>query len=254
MTFTPAKSADNGSNAAEAAREKASQPGWLAKLLWPVTSYVLTNIMAGVFWIYFFVLNRTTVKGRRNVGGEVNTLLLSNHQSMVDSFLVGVCAYYPRSWLKPRYIPWNPAAVENFYRTPILRWFAYNWRCIPVKEGRRDPRALREMAEVLPKGVMVLFPEGTRTRTGEVRDGRPGAGVVAISTRARVIPVAIEGMQRALPIGKVIPRIGKRLYVSYGEPVDLSDLFDGERTRETAQQIVDRVIERIRALHTEITS
>ena len=68
-------------------------------------------------------------------------------------------------------------------------------------------------------------------------------------TRARVIPVAIEGMQRVLPIGKMIPRIGKRICITYGKPIDLSDLFEREPTRETAQLVVDRVMELIRRQH-----
>jgi 1-acyl-sn-glycerol-3-phosphate acyltransferase len=246
------KSVDAPRSAAEAARAKASQPSWLAKLLWPVTSYVVTNISVTFFWFYFFVLNRTTVIGRKNVGRELNTLLLSNHQSMIDSFLVGLSVYYPRSLFQPRYMPWNPAAVENFYRTPILRWLAYNYRCLPVQEGRRDTRALREMAEKLSSGILVLFPEGTRSRKGNVRDGRPGAGVVALRTGARIIPVAIEGMQRALPIGKVIPRVGQRICIWYGEPVDIADLLDREPTRATAQLVVDRVMNRIREMHAQL--
>ena len=249
MTTAPIKAVESTVSGAEAARAKASQPGWLATLLWPVTSYLLTNITVTFFWFFFFVLNRTKVVGRKNVGGELNTLLLSNHQSLIDSFLIGLAVYYPKSLFRPRYMPWNPAAVENFYRTPILRWIAYNFRCIPVQEGRRDTMALRDMSEKLPKGVMVLFPEGTRTRKGKVRNGRPGAGIVALRTRARVIPVAIEGMQRVLPIGKVIPRIGKRVYITYGKPIDLSDLFEKEPTREIAQLVVDRVMEQIRRQH-----
>ena len=247
MTTAPLKTV-------EAARQKASQPGWLAKLLWPVTSYFLTNITVSFFWFLFLVLNRTTVIGKKNVGGELNTLLLSNHQTLIDSFLIGLVAYYPKSWIKPRYMPWNPAAVENFYRTPILRWLAYNLRCIPVQEGRRDTMALREMSERLPSGVMVLFPEGTRTRKGGVRDGRPGAGVVALRTKARVIPVAVEGMQHVLPIGKGIPRIGKRIYISYGEPIELDDLFGQDTTRDAAQQVVDRAMEQIRAQREELVA
>ncbi len=226
--------------------------GRLFKLLWPVTSYLVTNVTVTFLWLYFFVFNRTTVIGRGHVGEEPNTLLLSNHQSMIDSFLVGLAAFYPKSWLKPHLIPWNPAAVENFYANPLLSWLAENWKCIPVREGRHDLHALHRMAEVLPRGVMTLFPEGTRSRDGSVGPGRPGVGIVVLATRPRVIPVAIDGMDRALPIGRFVPRIFKRIYVSYGPPVDCSEFFDRPRTRETAQLLVDRVMEAIRAQHAEL--
>ncbi len=225
----------------------------LFRFLWPVTSYIVTNITVTLFWVWFFVLNRTKVVGRENVGAERNTLLLSNHQTMIDSFLVGLAAFYPRSLLKPHLLPWNPAAVENFFKTPLLAWLAENWRCIPVRQGRRDVRALHRMAEVLPHGVMILFPEGTRSRDGSVGPGKAGAGLVALATRARVIPVAIKGMNRVLPIGSVVPRMFKRVQVSYGQPMDYSDLHGRPRSRETAQLLVDRVMEAIRKQQEELS-
>ncbi len=223
-------------------RRDPPQPGWLSRLLWPVTSYVVTNVTVTIFWFLFFVLNRTTVTGRHHVGSEPNTLLLANHQTMIDSFLIGIGAYYPKSWFQPRLIPWNPAAVENFFGSAVLAWLAYNWKCIPIREGRRDPRALRRMADVLPDGVMTLFPEGTRSRDGSVRHGRPGAGVVALATGARVIPVAIKGMRDVLPIGKWLPRIGRRVSVAYGAPIVYDDLAAGKHSREAAQELVDRAM------------
>ncbi len=226
--------------------------GWLFQLLWPVTSYLVTNVTVTLFWVLFFVLNRTKVIGCRNVGEERNTLLLSNHQSMLDSFLVGLAAFYPQSWLKPRLLPWNPAAAENFYKNPILAWLADNWKCIWVREGRRDLHALHRMIQVLPQGVMTVFPEGTRSRDGGVGPGRPGAGLLILATRPRVIPVAIAGMQEVLPIGRYLPRIFKRIAVSYGPPVDYAEFLTLPQTRETAQVVIDRVMEAIRVQHDEL--
>ncbi len=224
--------------------QHAPRRGKLFHLLWPVTSYVVTNVTVTLLWLVFFVFNRTVVIGRRNVGEERNTLLLSNHQSMLDSFLVGLAAFYPRSWLKPQLIPWNPAAAENFYKNPLLAWLADNWKCIWVREGRRDLHALHRMTQVLPRGVMTLFPEGTRSRDGAVGPGRPGAGLLILATRPRVIPVAIDGMRAVLPIGRYLPRIFKRIAVSFGSPVDYTDLLAMPRTRETAQAVIDRVMSR----------
>src|SRR5258706_2327978 len=226
--------------------------GRFFRLYLPLTSYLVTNLTVTILWVLFFVLNRTTVVGRKNVGTARNTLLLSNHQSMLDSFLVGLGAFYPQSWWRPHLIPWNPAAAENFYRTPILAWLADNWKCIWVRQGRRDLRALHRMIEVLPQGVMTLFPEGTRTRDGSVGPRQAGPGLVILVTGARVVPVAIEGMRQVLPIGKYLPRIFKRIRVSYGPPVEYADLLAQPRTRETAQALVDRVMAATRAQHAEL--
>lgn len=240
---------DFAKNVASQARGK---PGWLSNIIWHITSYIVTNITVTLVWIFFHLFNTTVVIGRENVGDDPNTLLLSNHQSMIDSFPVGIEAFYPKSWIKPFLVPWHPAARENFFRNKFIAWFSTHTRCIPVRPGRRDLHALHKMREVLPKGVIILFPEGTRSRTGDVMDGRPGAGLLALATRPRVIPVAIDGMQDILPIGESRPRIGQRVYIKYGKPLDYSELLDQPRTRETAQALVDKVMERIRALHLEI--
>lgn len=232
-------------------RARAARRGPLGRL-WPFTSYLVTHLTVTLFAAYFYLLNRTTVTGRSNVPHRPNTLLVSNHQSMIDSFLVGLCAFYPHSWWRPYLVPWNPAAAENFYNRPVLAWLSHHWRCIPVREGRRDLHALQRMIEALPRGVMTLFPEGTRTRTGEVGPGRPGAGLLILATRPTVIPVGIDGMREVLPIGHTIPRVGRRIHVSYGRPVDYSEFLDRPRTRETAQAVVDKVMERIRAQHAEL--
>lgn len=227
------------------------RPG-LGRFLWALTSYVFTNLSVGILWFYFRILNRTTVIGREHVGEDRNTLLLSNHQSMIDSFPVSIFAFYPKSWIKPFLIPWHPAAEENFFGNRLVRWMAMHWRCIPVREGRRDLNALNRMMEVLPGGVLTLFPEGTRSRDARVGKGRPGAGFVILGTRPRVIPVAIDGMHDVLPIGSRLPRFFKRIYVSYGKPIDYSDLLKLPRSRETAQMIVDRVMDAIRQQLEEI--
>jgi 1-acyl-sn-glycerol-3-phosphate acyltransferase len=216
-------------------------------------SYAVTNLTVTLFWILFFVLNRTTVIGRQHLGYGPNTLLLSNHQSMIDSFLVGLSAYYPRSLVCPRLLPWNPAAAENFYKTPLLAWLADKWRCIPVREGRRDLKALRDMIRALPTGVMVVFPEGSRSRDGSVRSGRAGVGMLILATRPRTTPVAIHGMHDVLPIGRSLPRIGKRIHVTYGPPLEYEEFLEEPTGRDAAQALADKAMDRIRSMHAELT-
>ncbi len=69
-----------------------------------------------------------------------------------------------------------------------------------------------------------------------------------------MIPVSIDGMQEVLPIGKKIPRLGKHVVVKFGKPFDYSEFLDQPRTRETAQALVDGVMEVIRAQHAEISA
>jgi 1-acyl-sn-glycerol-3-phosphate acyltransferase len=226
--------------------------GWLYKLIWPVSHYILIHVSVTVGYLFFNLVNRTVVRGRKNLPRAANTLLLSNHQSMIDSFLVGICAYYPLSFLKPSIIPWNPAAEENFFNNPIIAFLSDNWKCIPIKKGRKDVGAIYRMAEALRKSPMILFPEGTRSRNGVIGKPRAGAGLLILETQPTVIPVCIDGMDRILPIGSVIPRIFKKIYVFYGKPIDYSRYCNMEKTKEVAQSMMTEVMDSVRSLKAEI--
>lgn len=227
-------------------RDARETRGRIADLVWPVTSFIVINLVLPVFLIIFLVLNRTRVFGRDRVPLAPNTLLLANHQSMIDSFVVGMGAYYLRHLRRPDLIPWNAAAQENFFRNRLFAWFFDQLRCFPVRPGRRDLKAVYRSMRALENGTLVLFPEGTRSRDGTIRRGRPGAGLVILGNRPTVVPITIDGMDELLPIGCRLPRVGKRVYVYIGKPIAYGDFLDRPRSKETAQRIVDRVMERLR--------
>ncbi len=209
-------------------------------------SWLLTNIVIAVPVICFFVLfTKTRIYGRSRIPLGRNSLLLGNHQSMIDSFPIGFAAFYPWTLLRPYLIPWHAAAEENFFRNPLQSWLFARLKCIPVRRGRRDPKAFRRSLRALRGSTMVLFPEGTRSRDGALGGGRPGPGLIALATHPSVVPVTIEGMDRILPIGRKVPRIGQRVSIYFGRPIDYGDIVDKGRSRASAQELVDRVMGRI---------
>lgn len=226
--------------------------GRIFRAVWSGASLVFTNLCAALGVVLFFVLNRTTVEGREHVPHERNTLLLSNHQTMIDSWLVGIGAFYPQSWWKPWLIPWNPAAEENFFDTPLMALFSSLWKALPIKEGRRDIKAVYRMLRALEEGTMTLFPEGTRSRDGSIGKGRPGAGLLILGSHPTVIPVTIVGMSQVLPVGSVVPRIGKRIHIRFGRPFDYSAYVDKPRSKETALELVSEIMEVLREQKREI--
>lgn len=220
--------------------------GPLFNFFWPLTSYLVTHITVLLGAILFYVLNRTTVIGRSNVPRCRNTLLISNHQSLIDSFFVGFTAYFGPSFVKPYLIPWNPAGEEVFYQNAWQSWWSDQWKCIPVRRRRRDLGALNRMLHALKSGTMILFPEGTRTRTGSIEKGRPGAGIVILKDRPTVIPVTIDGLDEILPVNARWPKLFKRVYIMFGKPIDYSAFVTEAASREASQQIVDHVMDVLR--------
>lgn len=211
----------------------------------------MVNSTITIAWILFKVFNRTKVYGIKNVPHKRNLLLVPNHITMIDSFLVGTTAFYPEVILKPWLIPWSPAAEENFFSNPFLAWISSKWKAIPVKRGRKDLEVLNKMIEVLPYGTMINFPEGTRSRTGKLGNGRPGVGKLIYDAKPTVIPVRVFGMEKVLPIGAYFPRIFKKITIVFGEPIDFSSFYPLPDEKETWLSISKKVMDSIAELKPE---
>ncbi|MEK6544505.1 MAG: lysophospholipid acyltransferase family protein [Elusimicrobiota bacterium] len=212
---------------------------------WPFTRYIIVNGCAFIFWFYFNVLNKTIVVGAGNVPEDDNTLILPNHQTMFDGFLVGAAAFYPKCFWKPWLFPWIPAAQENFYSNPFWGWVSDNWKCIPVREGRKDFRAMKRIINCLKHGRMIVFPEGTRSRTGEIGPARLGMGYVILHTFPKTIPVCMVGVDKVLPVGSWWPRIFKTVYLYFGKPVALDEFRGMDADREGSEQVINKVFDQV---------
>jgi len=150
---------------------------------------------------YFNVPDRRTLSG--------GLLLASNHQSFLDPLLVGLALPVPI-----RYV-----ARRELFGVPGFGRLISALGAIPVARGQIDSRALRAVLSVLRRGEPVLvFPEATRTRDGELGRFKRGAASMALRCGVPVLPVAIEGAFACWPRTRLLPRPA-RVAVVYGEPV-----------------------------------
>jgi 1-acyl-sn-glycerol-3-phosphate acyltransferase len=216
-----------------------------------VTGFILTDLCALVAWVYFFGLNRVEVLRPYRGSGAHNLIFVSNHQSPLDSFLITLSAHFPRVLFRPDLHPWQAAAAEYWFASPVTSWFARRLRCVPVRTGN-DGAALRALSRRLESGTLVFFPEGRRSASGKISRGLPGAGFVARRTRARVVPVAIDGLLDAMPYDRPVPRLGKKVRISFGDPIACDDLFARRDTRVASQALVDRAMTEVEHLLEEI--
>jgi 1-acyl-sn-glycerol-3-phosphate acyltransferase len=116
---------------------------------------------------------------------------------------------------------------------------------IPIQRERSDSGALRAAIDVLEAGGRVLvFPEGTRTRDGELGVFRPGLLALLKRTDAPVVPIAIEGAFKAWPIGRKYPKLRGRIGVSAGTPIPAGELL--AMPREEAMEHLRKTIDELR--------
>lgn len=111
---------------------------------------------------------------------------------------------------------------DEMFRVPMLGPLMRAFGAFPVKIDAPDRRALRHSLEHLRGGgALMIFPEGGRTRTGEVMGFKPGVVRLAMATGARIVPVTIVGGYRVYAPTHRIPRPLK-LTLIYHEPIELT--------------------------------
>jgi 1-acyl-sn-glycerol-3-phosphate acyltransferase len=120
------------------------------------------------------------------------------------------------------------AASDKFYR-PGKRgwWFSLFWNAYPIERGGgRD--ALAYSSSLLSRGWSVLlYPEGTRSRSGAIGELRHGAAILAMSTGVPVVPIFTEGLRNVMPKGERVPRPAA-VRVQIGEPISLDGIASVE--------------------------
>jgi len=200
--------------------------------------------------LLFRLLNRIEIFGRENIPkrGEKGVLILSNHISALDPFLIGITAM-------PRFSPvwWRAAAKEELFTKFFSRFVMWIIGAFMVKRGQHDAESMDRMTQAISTSVLVVFPEGTWSTTGQLLPGRLGVGkVIHRAHPAKILPVAIKGTDAILPRDHWLPRIGWRARIIYGPPMDLNRFYFQPDTKETSREIVAVVMAEIGRLYSQI--
>lgn len=192
------------------------------------------------FGIVFRTLWPLTIKGREHVPREGAAIIVSNHLSMIDPFVVGYAARRLVSYM----------GKSELFGVPFVGFYLRQLGGFPVDRSRRDAASLRTALTVLKNGELLgMFPEGTRSSTGELQELRAGAARLAARTRSPIIPMAVHNTNRALPPGK-LPRPA-RISLTIGPPFELTELYDRNDKGEGMERAIATIKERIEALGRE---
>ena len=195
---------------------------------------------------YWNVLYRARAIGVENVPKEGGVLICANHISNSEAMLASYFVIDAFGRFSARRF-WSPGKEELFNLGPFS-WLLKSWRAFPVKRNARDFAAMNRIAELAATDVVMLYPEGTRSKTGVLGPGKPAVGKIIYDSRATIIPAAIFNTRYCMPKGKLLPRLRLPLYVVYGKPLDLSRFLAMPPGKETSIQIVNEVMAAIRAL------
>ncbi len=173
-----------------------------------IVFYNLANL---VLRFAFRLLTSVEVAGLQNVPKGGQLIVIGNHTSYLDPVLVG--AFIPRRIV-------FMSKKENL-SNPIARFVVYSYGVFPIDRGNVDRAGLRRTDEILEAGgALGMFPEGTRSRTGELRRAKAGTALVALRHSAPILPVAIVGAQHGV-FGQLFHLHRPRFRLIIGQPFTL---------------------------------
>jgi 1-acyl-sn-glycerol-3-phosphate acyltransferase len=149
--------------------------------------YALLQQVARVLFVLVFGIR---VYHRRRLPRQGGVLVIANHQSYLDPVLAAVGM--------PR--PYHPMARESLFQFAPFRWLIRSLYAFPVRRGKADLGTVREALRRLKAGAVVLmFPEGTRTRDGSISRLHGGPVTIAVRAGVPVVPMVIDGAFEAWP-------------------------------------------------------
>jgi len=185
-----------------------------------------------LFRLYF----RLTAIGIEHIPTSGPVVLVANHSSFMDPPLL--------SAVVPRVIYF--LMLHHHYYHPRFHWLFSRLPCIPVKRSGASMSAMKSCLDVLQhEQVLCIFPEGGISEEHKAKGLRQGAALMATKARAPIIPVAMQGVSAALPLGKILPR-PRRITIRFGEAITPPDWE--ARDKEQLQRLTEEMMARIHDL------
>ena len=209
-----------------------------------LSSWALTAFSRTLCAVGFRTAYRLRVEGREHVPSSGPFILIANHTSFFDAFLLA--ASLPRALSQQVFY----MGFEEFFRHPALAWYGRGVHVIPVDVDTYLVRALQASALVLKSGkVLCVFPEGERSQDGRLRPFRKGVGILIRELGVPVLPAHITGAFEAWPRGQRFPRLHP-LRVRFGPMITPDVLVGPARTRggDEYETIAARLRQRVAAL------
>jgi 1-acyl-sn-glycerol-3-phosphate acyltransferase len=204
-----------------------------------IVSYLPYTFFQILFRVIGTLLWHLRVIGHHHIPRRGGVLVAANHTSYADIPFVGCSMRRKASFMGKAYLFRNPI-VGAIYR------FAGGF---PVERDSISPGKLTEAVRRLKAGeVVVIYPEGARSRDGKMQPGQIGIGMIVTETGVPVVPAFIAGAHKVLPLGAKWPQLHP-VTVIFGEPIDFSYII-GKSTpsKEVARKISEEVMSEIRKL------
>jgi long-chain acyl-CoA synthetase len=179
---------------------------------------------------------RLRLEGAENIP-DTPVIIAANHQSYFDGLFITSALSLKR--MRNTFFYAKKKHVNNTF----LRYLARHNNVIVVDVNSQLKQSVQKLAAVLRNGGnLIIFPEGTRTRTGETGTFRPTFAILSAELDVPVLPVAIDGAFDAMPAGKLLPRFRRPIRVKFLPPLTTDDR-DYKQLAGYARQVITNDIQ-----------
>jgi len=227
--------------------------------VWAALSVLLTSILCclaapilgprraffgiGKWWTrQQFALNGVhwSVRGWEELPEAIRTekqpvVFMCNHESLLDPPFLAVAIPIPAVYIAKKEVKWMPGIGWAIWAAGMI--------FIDRKNREKARQSIHEAALKIRGGRnVVIFPEGTRTRTGELGDFKKGGFNLAMDAGVPIVPIGIEGAYDVLPPGTLMLRPG-HVHAAFGHPVFPAEYPDREAFTEEVRRQVSALIQ-----------
>ena len=186
---------------------------------------VMRGIARSVVYIYFKIVYRFKVIGKKNIPKNGPVIICGNHRTYLDPPLIILSS--------GRYVRF--LAKEELKKNLFWNMLLTIFDVIFVRRDSKDVKALKESLQTLKNGDgLALFPEGTRNGLEKGEKVKDGAAFFALRSGAPVVPCGIKGGEK----------VNKKVTITYGAPLDFSK-YKGSKDKDILDKVTDEIMNNI---------
>ena len=208
-------------------------------------SSALYSFSKATLWTLFRVGFSLSVRGQEHVPSTGPCILACNHVSFLDPPVLGATS--------PRRVDFM--ARSSLFENPLLGAYMRTLEQISLRRGELDISALREAVKRLRQGrVVALFPEGGRQRNGELGTAKRGVGLLAVTGRAPIVPVLIQGTYQAMSPERPMRLHPAKISVAFSEPIPYTTSPTLSTTPTASRDLHEQLAQKVTAAWQRLAS
>lgn len=201
--------------------------------------YRFYKICRFLLFITFKVLFSFRSRGAENLPKKDGCIIASNHLSYLDPIVLSIAS--------PRVLSFM--SKQELFKNPFFSKLIRSLNAFPLERGSADLKSIRfAINKLKSEGTLIIFPEGTRSTSGTIKQGQAGVSMLAAKSKMPVIPTFIKGTDIALAAGSKKIKFFVPLSVHFGKPMYFTQGLPKDQLKEEYLNFSNKIISEIQNL------